>query len=107
MVHASAQHVLSTQSPDAHSPAPPHACPFAFLQLPAPSHAFGATHVPSVSPTATLVVHVPLAFAHDLHAVVHPSTQHVPSTQNPDAHSPAPPHACPFCFLHPPAPSHT
>jgi hypothetical protein len=32
--------------------------------------------------------------------------QQYPSTQNPVAHSPAPPHVCPARFLHAPVASH-
>jgi hypothetical protein len=54
---------------------------------------------------ATFVVHVPAAFAQDLHVVVHPSTQQVPSMQNPEEHSAPDAHVCPLSFLQVPDPS--
>jgi len=106
-VHEVAQHTPSTHRFDRHSLAPTHVWPFCFLQLPAPSHASGATHAPagwlSCVPAGVTLPQVPVA--HVLHAAVHASLQHFPSLQNPEAHSPAPLHVCVLLFLHPPAPS--
>jgi hypothetical protein len=104
---AALQQYPSTQLADTHSVLPTQASPFVFLHAPAPSHALGAPQVPSVRPAAMFVVHVPLAFAQLLHAVVHASAQQVPSTQKPDAHCAAPVQLWPSASLHAPDPSHT
>jgi hypothetical protein len=85
----------STQVPFAHSDAAPHACPWAFLQVPVPSQKFAPSQVPGSVVLVTSVVHVPVAFAHERQGVVHASWQQVPSTQNPLAQGVASPHPTP------------
>ena len=48
----------------------------------------------------------PSAAAHTSHKAVHAALQQRPSAQNPDAHSPPPPHASPCLTRHTPAALH-
>ena len=62
-----------------------------FLQVPAPSQELVPEQVGELFVSseyfATLVVHAPDAFAHDLHWVVQVDEQQVPSTQYPEVHA--------------------
>ncbi len=74
------------------------------LQDPSSPHvdAADAVHSLSGSVPAACEVHVPRlpAMLQAWHVDEHALLQHRPSTQNPDAHSPAALHVCPFDNLH-------
>jgi hypothetical protein len=108
-VHAMSQQTPSAQKLLWHSPAVTHGLPMGNWQLPAPSQAFGAEHVPvSVCPMRTFE-HVPRlpATLHALQVAVQVVLQQRPSTQLALWHSLPAPHVCPFTFLQTPMPSQT
>jgi hypothetical protein len=86
--HASSQHTLSTQKPDAQTLALEQAVPFFALQLPLPSHACVIAQLPGTSVPGAARTHVPSLPAplHDWQAPEQDATaQQTPSTQNPEA----------------------
>jgi hypothetical protein len=107
VVHASAQHVPSTQFPEMQSAGCAQLWPSFRLHPPAPSHAWVPAQVPSSYPFAWFP-HVPGCpeRSHRWHVPPQASLQQKPSTQFPLKHSPAPLHRSPWTFLHAPAPSH-
>ena len=109
--HALSQHrpAPDRQLPLAQSPAAVQAWPSAVLHAPAPSQTSAPMQAgkafASGCPSATLVVQVPAAFAHDLHGVVQASSQHVESAQCPLAQSESAVQVRPSPKMHAPAPS--
>jgi hypothetical protein len=100
--HAVLQHIPSRQFADAHCVPLVHPCPLLNLHVPAASQVLVPVHV-SGSSTPVTATHAPVAQL--WHVPLHAPGQHAPSAQKPDAHVPAPAHACPIFDLHTPVPS--
>lgn len=74
------------------------ACPCFVLQAPVPSQVLVPVQLSASSPFLT-ATQVPPEPVQDWQVPQDAAAQHVPSTQAPLEHSPAPPHAVPLAFL--------
>jgi hypothetical protein len=107
------QQTPSTQKPDWHSTAAPHAVPVtSVVQRPAPLQVVAPEHSLSGSAPLGISVHVPFApplFAllHAWQRLPHALLQQKPSAQWPDRHSPFKRHTPPCVVLQAPPPLHT
>jgi hypothetical protein len=95
------QHLPSRQLPLAHSPSVSQSCPRSSRHAPDALHVLLPLQLLS-SALLTTVLHAPLEFAHERHAVVQPLAQHVASTQLPLAHWLPVPQDSPSLSLHAP-----
>jgi hypothetical protein len=97
-LQAELQQTVSAQKPLRHCETAEQVCPVFSLHVPLASQLFVPLQLSESSALVTLT-QVPFAPVQDWQVPHEAEPQHIPSTQAPLVHSPAPPQAVPFVFF--------